>query len=92
MIGTFEKFELTFGSFGQQYTTIDGRRYVTYFDLADPDLRGLGPGAQVEFEPRPAPTVLCQNPHVRENLPSAVLVRVMQGAGVGLARETGGTV
>ena len=25
MIGTFEKFEVTHGSFGQQYTTIDGQ-------------------------------------------------------------------
>ena len=92
MIGTFENFELTFGSFGQQYATIDGCRYVTYFDLADPTLRGLEPGVRVEFEARPAPTVLCHSPGVSENLPSAVLVRVMQAAGMGLASESGGTI
>ena len=79
-IGTFEDFELTFGSFGQQYTTIDGRRYITYFDLADPKLKGLEPGARVEFETRPGPTVLCPSPHVSEPLPSADLVRVLGGA------------
>jgi hypothetical protein len=76
MIGTFERFELTFGSFGQQYTTLDGRKYITYFDLGDPKLKGLEPGARVEFEPRSGPTVLCQSPLVTEELPSAVFVRV----------------
>ena len=81
MIGVFEGFELTFGSFGQQYTTIDGRKYVTYLDLADRKLRGLGKGAVVEFEAGPAPTVLCNSPAVREDLPSATLLRVMRKAG-----------
>lgn len=80
MIGTFEGFELMFGSFGQQYTTIDGREYVTYFDLADPKVKGLEPGLRVEFEPRPGSTVLCHSPHVSEGLPSAELVRVLEGA------------
>jgi hypothetical protein len=77
--GTFENFEVTFGSFGQQYTTIDGQKYVTYFDLADPKLKGLEPGVRVEFEPRPGPTILCHGPHVREDLPSAKLVGIMGG-------------
>jgi hypothetical protein len=77
MTGTFETFELTFGSFGQQYTTIDGVRYLTWFDLMDPNLKGLGAGAQVEFEVRPAPTVLCDMPRVESGLASARLVRVV---------------
>jgi hypothetical protein len=55
MIGTFENFKVTHGSFGQQCTTIDGQTYLTWFDGADPSLRGLGPGAKVEYEARPAP-------------------------------------
>ena len=91
MIGTFEKLELTFGSFGQQYATIDGRKYITYFDLADPRLQGLEPGVKVEFETRPALTALCHSPRVCEDLPSAVLVRVVQAAGMGLDSESGGS-
>jgi hypothetical protein len=77
MIGTFENFELAFGSFGQQYTTIDGEDYITFFDLADPKLRGLRPGVRVEYEARPGPTVLCDSPAIREDLPSASLLRVL---------------
>lgn len=39
MRGTFEGFKVTFGSFGQQYTTIDGQVYLTWFDAGDPELR-----------------------------------------------------
>lgn len=81
MTGTFEGFKVTFGSFGQQYTTIDGQVYLTWFDAADPKLRGLGKGAVVEFEARPAPTVLCNSPAVREDLPSATLLRVLSKEG-----------
>ena len=79
MIGTFENFELAFGSFGQQYTSIDGEEYITFFDLADPKLRGLRPGVRVEYEAQPGPTVLCHSPRVEDNLPSATLARVMSG-------------
>ena len=81
MIGTFEGLKLTFGSFGQQYTSIDGQVYLTWFDVADPKLRGLVDGAVVEFEARPAPTVLCTSPAVREELPSGTLLRVVREAG-----------
>jgi hypothetical protein len=64
MKGTFQRFELTFGSFGQQYTTIDGRNYITFFDLMDPKLRGLEAGAKVEFDATEAPTMLCDDPLV----------------------------
>jgi hypothetical protein len=74
---TFQEFQLTHGSFGQQYATIDGRKYVTWFNLADRKLRGLVAGVQVEFQPRPAPTVLCHNPWVQDDLPSATLLRVV---------------
>jgi hypothetical protein len=79
-IGTFETFELTHGSFGQQYSTIDGRKYVTWFDLSDPKLKGLAPGARVEFEARSGPTVLCHSPRVSEQLPSVDLLRMLGGA------------
>ena len=79
MTGTFENFELAFGSFGQQYTTIDGQKYITWFDLADPNLNGLRPGVQVEFEPAPGPTAFCHSPHVSEDLPSAQLVKLVPG-------------
>ena len=79
MIGTFENFEVTHGSFGQQYTTIDGQVYLTWFDGADPNLRGLAAGARVEYEARPAPTVVCHIPRVQYDLPSATLVRVVKG-------------
>jgi hypothetical protein len=78
MTGTFERFELTFGSFGEQQTTIDGVKYLTWFDLMDPNLKGLGAGAQVEFEVRPAPTVVCDMPHLESGLASARLVRVVK--------------
>ena len=78
MIGTFEKFDLTFGWFGQQYTTIVGVKYVTWLDLAGPKLKGLEAGARVEFEARPGPTVLCDAPRVTTELPSARLVRVAE--------------
>ena len=81
MTGTFEGFRVTFGSFGQQYTTIDGQVYLTWFDAADVKLRGLGEGSVVEFEARPAPTLLCDSPAIREDLPSARLVRVLKKAG-----------
>jgi hypothetical protein len=77
MIGTFGGFEVTYGSFGQQYTTIDGVKYLTWFDLMDPNLRGLVVGATVEYAVRPGPTVLCESPAVREGLPSATLLRVV---------------
>jgi len=79
MIGTFENFKVTHGSFGQQYTTIDGQIYLTWFDWADPNLRGLAGGARVEYETRPAPTVLCHSPWVQDHLPSAKRVRVVKG-------------
>ena len=81
MTGTFQGFDITFGSFGQQYTTIDGQVYLTWFDAADPNLRGVVEGEVVEFEARPAPTVLCDSPTVREDLPSATLLRVLRKTG-----------
>ena len=59
MTETFENFELTLGSFGQQDTAIDGVKYLTWFDLMDPNLHLLKVGAGVEYEARPALTVLC---------------------------------
>lgn len=79
--GIFQDFELTHGQFGQQYTTIDGARFVTFFNLAEPKLKGLRGGCRVEFTLTPAPTILCHSPHVQESLPSADILRVLQGEG-----------
>jgi hypothetical protein len=76
MKGTFQGFEGTHGSFGEQHTTIDGVRYLTWFDLMDPKLNGLGAAATVEYEVQPGPTVLCSSPHVESGLASARLIRV----------------
>ena len=35
--------EFTHAQFGQQYTTIDGAEFITYFGLADPKLKRLKP-------------------------------------------------
>ena len=80
MTGTFQSYRVTHGSFGQQHTTIDGQVYLTWFDANDPKLRELGKEAVVEFEARPAPTVLCNSPAVCEDLPSATLLRVVSKA------------
>jgi hypothetical protein len=76
MVGTLERFEVTHGSFGQQFCTIDGRRYATFFDMTDRRLRGLQPGVTVEYESMEGPTVLCHSPQVSVDLPTAILVRV----------------
>ena|ERR1035441_2862248 len=76
MIGTFGGFELTHNQFGHQYTRIDGAKFVTFFDLAAPELRGLKSGSKVEFTTTPGPTILCHNPHVEEPLPCADIRRV----------------
>jgi hypothetical protein len=81
MTGTFQNFEVTHGSFGEQYTVIAGVRYLTWFDLMGRNLKGLGAGAVVEYEARPAPTVLRESPPVRMALPSARLVPVLRKAG-----------
>jgi len=83
MIGKFENFKLTYGSFGEQLTTIDGVRYLTWFDLRDPNLKGLDPGAEVEYEVRPGPTALCHMPHVTSELGSAKLIRVLRPSAEG---------
>jgi hypothetical protein len=76
MAGMFQGVEFTHSQFGRQYTTIEGKRYTTYFNPTDPKMKGLERGARVEFEPRPGPTVLCHSPLVTVDLPSAVLLRV----------------
>lgn len=80
MMGTFQRFEVTHGSFGHQRTTIDGVEYLTWFDLTDPNLKGLESGATVEYEAHPGPTVLCVMPRVESGLASARLIRVANSA------------
>ena len=71
MIGSFERFELTLGSFGEQRSTIDGTTHLTWFDLMDPNLKGLEAGAKVEYDVRPGPTVLCGVPRLRVRWPKS---------------------
>ncbi len=80
-IGTFQGFEVTHGQFGQQYTMIDGTKFITWFDLNDRNLKGLQKGCMIEFVATPAPTVLCHSPRVQECLPSANILRVIQEGG-----------
>lgn len=44
MVGTVQGVGFTHAQFGQQYTTIEGVNYITYFDLSNPKLKGLKPG------------------------------------------------
>ena len=44
--GIIEKIQLTHGDLGQQYTTINGKTYHTWFDFAD----GIREGLLVEYE------------------------------------------
>lgn len=44
--GTIEKIEYTAGGFGNQFTTIDGRRYWTWWDIRNP---AIGVGNRVCF-------------------------------------------
>lgn len=46
--GTVEKVEFTEGSAGNQWTTIDGKRYATWWDARE---FGVKPGARVKFRP-----------------------------------------
>ena len=43
--GIVENIRFTHGGFGNQYTTINGKEYITYWDFAD----GIQKGATVEF-------------------------------------------
>ena len=65
MIGTFEDFHVTHGSFGEQFTKINGQICVTYWDAGDRNLRVIGAGATEEFEAKPVPTLLCSSPPQR---------------------------
>ena len=44
VIGTIEKVQFTSGSFGEQYVTIDGQTYMTYWDISQ-----LKCGSKVEI-------------------------------------------
>ena len=48
MIGTVDKVEFTRSSLGNQFTTIDGVRYTTWWDIHHVIVRE---GAIVEYEP-----------------------------------------
>lgn len=48
--GTVERVEYTYGGAGNQWTTIDGKRYATYTDWNNPETKGgLIVGTIVEF-------------------------------------------
>lgn len=52
MIGTVENVEYTQGGLGNQWTTIDGVKYATWWDVRSIDWRV---GDKVEHEPYTAP-------------------------------------
>lgn len=52
IIGTVEKVAFTSGGAGNQWTTIDGVRYATWWDIRTTDWRV---GDRVSFEPYRAP-------------------------------------
>ena len=80
MIGTFQGARSTQYSFGEQMTTIDGQEYLTWYDVMDPNLRGLDAGVSVEFDAKPGPTVLCHYPRIEDARPTASLRRVVKGS------------
>lgn len=47
MTGTVDRIEFTNGGLGNQYTTIDGTRYMTWWDAQELPIRV---GARVEYE------------------------------------------
>lgn len=56
--GVVERIELSHGDLGQQYTTINGKVYHTWFDFAD----GIQQGVTVEFEEE-LNAKICDCPH-----------------------------
>jgi hypothetical protein len=50
MIGTIENIEFTSGGAGNQWTTIDGVKYATYWNFNSSVGKGIKRGAHVEFE------------------------------------------
>lgn len=56
--GVIEKIQLTYSDLGQQYTTINGKTYHTWFDFAN----GIREGLLVEYEEELEAKV-CDCPH-----------------------------
>jgi hypothetical protein len=77
-VGRIDSIRYTRNAFGEQYTTIDGVTYVTWFDLANPKLAGLHtPGARVRFTSVNGPTKMCDAPRVTVECGRATLIEVV---------------
>jgi len=68
--------QLTFGGFGNQWTTIDGVCYATWWDALK--LRGMHEGCQVEYEAEPGKTKLCDSPRITVEQGRARIIRVLE--------------
>jgi hypothetical protein len=76
--GRVNSIRYTRNGFGEQYTSINGVTYVTYFDLGDPKLKGLSrPWAHVRFTSVDGPTKLCDSPRVTVECGRATLIEVV---------------
>ena len=54
-VGTLDSIAFTQGGAGNQWTTIDGVRYATWWDIRSPMIETTKPGATVVYEPYRAP-------------------------------------
>lgn len=50
-VGTLESVKFTQGGAGNQWTTIDGVRYATWWDIRSKNIETLEPGAKVVYRP-----------------------------------------
>jgi hypothetical protein len=82
MIGRVDNVEFTFGSFGHQWTTIDGRRFITWWDWNELNIR---PGVIVEYTVEEGAKVW-DHPLVHGNI--ARIERIVQGGSSAPVRET----
>ena len=49
--GRLDRVSFTPSGAGNQWTTIDGVKYATYWDIRDPQIKALRPGAIVTYRP-----------------------------------------
>jgi hypothetical protein len=75
--GIVQRIRVPSRGFGEQYTTIDGETYITYFDFRDPKLNGLKHGSKVRYKTSPGPTNLSHSPKITSDLGTAVLLEVI---------------
>lgn len=75
--GVVENIAYTYGGAGNQFVTIDGVTYVTWFDVMNPALKGLKVGCKVMFISTPGPTTLFSQPMLTTPRSTATLLGVI---------------